>query len=143
MQPRRFAYPLLPIALMIASSLPLRVHGIGDAPQSPPTFVDPESYAVYVAAIAASQHPQKLVQAETVSNSSCFPSDFPPGADWQSVAEDYRQNNTRLQTLLPQFLDGAPFRAVPRVDAVRDGHYMEVSAVGFNRDRTRALVRIA
>ncbi len=115
------------------------------------TVSDPEAYAVYAALIPQEypirREPQKPVvlqrEAETfpAAFGSCFPQNV--GQDWQPVVDSYKAENTNSRVVIP----GQPLRLVysvaPKSSLGRDDTYIQVSAVGFNASKTRAMVYVA
>lgn len=129
------------------------------------TVDDPEAYVVYAAILPLEwpvrvAHAKSLVfQAETGTHSSCDPSGKILDEDWRPVVESYRRENTSSRTLLPMFPIDLPYEIVPRLTlgtSMRagdwrpfyanypdSGGFIEVSAVGFDKTHTRAMVYMA
>jgi hypothetical protein len=151
----RYALPLLALASCAAP-----------APEPLPalsaTIDDPEAYVVYEHALSVLQWPVTFVRRETTigfpqppKNVVCDPYLSPDyDESWQSVLDDYVRQNSIKRTLRPLFafkllaseeIENA-FRDSPDVEWTRFWNeidrngYAEVSAVGFDKDKTRAIV---
>ena len=136
-------------------------HPAAQGPAATP-ITDPNMYAVYGALLSkdwnfAGSATKVALQAETVPvSSSCLPSGPSVPDEWKPVLDDYRAANREPHVLLPGQPVGVPYILVPRSDTravVSDGLFEQserypdsggrvvyVSAVGFDRAHTRALV---
>ena len=131
---------------------------------------DPEAYRVYEAvfrrerAVRAPRVSRIVVRAETVRNDACGVSGPAIEGEWKPVVESFRRENATPRALLPGFPLQPPYVLVTSVeleslagkprasdewwkafyDAYPDsGGYFQVSAVGFDQGRTRAMVYVA
>jgi hypothetical protein len=133
---------------------------------------DPEAYAVYSSLLPQEwlvrvAHAKVLVfQSETTTYNECLPKGKGLEGDWQRVVESYRAENTAPRLLVPGKNLVMPYRVVPRAQIEAafqrpqpndmsfgwtgfhthypDAHgYMQLSAVGFNHSKTRALVYVS
>jgi hypothetical protein len=138
----------------------------------PLTVDDPEAYVVYSTLLSSewivrvAKATNLVIQEETATNWTCMPSGPPLDADWKPVLESYRAVNATARAIRPGQQIGLPYQVVPaRVIAsafdkpipngVSDGWqgyyrrypgsggYLEVSAVGFDPTKTRAMVYMA
>src|SRR5207249_7246260 len=138
---------------------------------APPTplLTDPDAYAVYAALIRSSSpvtaaHAKRLVIQETTATyPRCFPSEEALKASpWKEVVEDYKRQNATTLTLTAAFPLDLPYDLAREPDILelfRDrntdgwklfyaahpdsGGYFVMSAVGFDGEKTRALVYFA
>jgi hypothetical protein len=138
---------------------------VGVHPQSWPfeAITEPAAYEVYAALlpklwpVATANATNIVIQAETVIQSKCWPTGLPTGkpleAEWQSVIANWKLENTRYRTLLPQFpAMVVPYQLVSAANIPgfpvfytrfpESGGYYAVSAVGFNESKTRAMVNV-
>jgi hypothetical protein len=132
---------------------------------------DTESYAVYSALLpdsylAGMRRSMVVIQAEaTTASRPCWPSGSPIETEWKSTVESLRAENLHARTILPGFTLSVSYIVVPKADIMAfftplsiqrlDGwkHFYErypdsagflaLSAVGFDADRTKAIVYIA
>jgi hypothetical protein len=131
------------------------------------TVDDPETYAVYASLFAQAatvpvRHGSSLViQRETVTNWGCMPSGRLFEAEWRSVVDNLKRENSGVRTLRPNQSLGLPYTLVGSVDLrtiirppdyswtefhlkyPESGGYVQLSAVGFNDAKTRAIVYAA
>jgi len=129
---------------------------------------DSESYAVYasllpgeVATAANGKTRELVIQRETSTNNECTLSGAALEGEWKPVVDDFKLQNARVRMLLPDRDLHSPYTLVPRKEIMAfftkgpeswqgfyrrypdSGGYIEMSAVGFNASRTRAMVYIA
>ena len=139
----------------------------GQIPSSATAIEDPEAYAVYASLLGAEvadtgQEVRRVViQRETVTNTECTISGGALETDWKPVVDDFRIQNAGIRFVLPDRDLRLPYLVVTRKE-IRSSFvkgpagwpdfykrypgsagYVEVSAVGFNRPRTRAMVYMA
>jgi len=106
-----------------------------------------------------------IIQQETIPGSriaakdvsSCFPSDWSFRREYGSALADYNKQNKTPRELVRRFAIASPYQLVPERETISDSSganpsdrflerypksdgYIAVSAVGFNRGRTRAIV---
>ena len=128
-------------------------------------ITEPEAYAVYAALMPkleparATGASRLVIQAESVTNPKCGLKGKPLEEEWRGVIDDFNRENARVRRILPNFPTmGLPFRVVESAEiesalAVNGwpgfyvvfpdtGGYYRVSAVGFNREKTWAMVYI-
>jgi hypothetical protein len=128
-------------------------------------------YAAAVAAsIDRTDPPQKLIaiQLETAASNVCS-RDRPISPEWGEVVTSYKRENSQTKFLLPGFPLGASYSLIPYADVrkmlVAGGHIgpnaphtncpgcavfasfpggrlLVLSAIGFNTERTRAIVAV-
>lgn len=110
-------------------------------------YLEPEAYKVYVALLARPQPPRFLVILDETSpyfadEDKCMPHGDDVQKSWGDVIENYRMENRQERRLLPiPPLEEPSYKLYPRSklpDSPRT--YREFSSVGFNDDKTRALV---
>lgn len=135
----------------------------------PAELIDPDAYRVYAALLpnewtVRAAHAKTLVfEEETSTPRMCAePSGGMLETEWRDVLEDFRHQNASPKRLGPGMDLGIPYVVVPRADiralftpqkndpnlgwtgfynAYPDsGGYLMVSAVGFNSQKTRAMV---
>jgi hypothetical protein len=156
----------LAITMAVASMLALLQASAPTQDASVKTVNDSEAYKVYASLlsndwIVTAAHAKRLVlQRETVSNWSCMPSGDRFESDWRVVIDDFKAANASVLTLLSDQPLGLPYVLVPSAEiktiltggyAWSDFHrkypdsggYMQVSAVGFDNSKTRAIVYMA
>jgi hypothetical protein len=128
---------------------------------------DPESYVVYAMLIAAEvpasggKVRQLVVQRETAVNKDCMVSGGALETDWKPVADDFKLQNAHVRFVSPDRDLHRPYSVVPQKDILAfftrqggswpafyrrfpdSGGYVEVSAVGFARSKTRAMVYVS
>lgn len=136
-------------------------------PASQAVIDDPEAYAVYAsllpreAPIAGGKAKRLVLQRETVTNNECTLTGAALETDWKPVVDDFKLQNAHLRFILPDRDLHYPYTVVPRRDILAlfakgggewpafyqrypdSGGYIEVSAVGFDRSKTRAMVYMA
>jgi hypothetical protein len=130
--------------------------------------VEPESYAVYRLLIPrewpvrVAKAKQIVLKQETVTKPTCFPSGRPLQEEWKPVVDDFRAQNRVPRVLQAGFDVGVPYLLVPAREIEQmfsgslpgdwrafyarypdSGGYTEVSAVGFDPTKTRAMVYVA
>jgi hypothetical protein len=134
---------------------------------TPKPIDDTESSAVY-AALLPSQWTVRVARAkilvfqqETTTDSPCMPSGTALEVDWRDAMESFRAENAEGRVILPGYDLGLPYVVVAAADirALREvpndpmfgwsgfykrypdsGGFMQVSAVGFDTARVRAMV---
>jgi len=128
---------------------------------------DLESYAVYSAllpdeAMRGMRRSMIVIQAEAITDQRCWPSGPPIETEWKSTFESLRAENSHARTIRSGFTLSVPYIVLPKADimafftALRPDswkHFYErypdsagflgLSAVGFDTDRTEAIVYIA
>lgn len=129
---------------------------------------DPESYAVYSAllpdrAMQGMRRTMIVIQAEATTDSrGCWPSGPPMETEWKSTLESLHKENAHVRTIRSGFTLSVPYIVLPRADIMvfftpgsldgwkhfyerypDSGGSLELSAVGFDADRTKALVYFA
>ena len=132
---------------------------------------DPDAYAVYAAALPRRFRSPALtiLQNTHSSDDACITADDAVEPEWMPVSESYRQENARGRVLQEGFDLGVPYSIVPMTtlrklmqDAGHDlstwsgqqstggevfarfpgGRLVTLSAVGFNAQKTRAIVTV-
>ena len=156
--------------LAVIGAVCLRPFGIQEPKPMP---VDgPESYLVYasllpnewVVRIAKAKH--LVVQEETATNWQCMPSGKVLETSWKPVVDSFRTANESIRTIRAGQPLGLPYEVVPSrvISATFDkpipngvsdgwsgfyrkypdsGGYLQVSSVGFDSARSRAMVYMA
>lgn len=132
---------------------------------------DPEAYAVYASLIpqewtvTAAHATRLVVQRETATYNRCLPSGGPLETDWRPVMQSFKDENARDRVVLPDRDLQYPYLVVPRSEILAlfkaaatdpafgwrafyrrypdSGGYSQLSAVGFDAAKTRALVYIS
>ena len=128
---------------------------------------DPEAYVVYATLIAAEgparrdASKQLVIQRETVVNKDCTVSGGALETDWKAVADDFKLENAHVRFVSPDRDLHRPYVVVPEKDLLAfftkqggnwpafyrqypdSGGYVELSAIGFDRSKTRAMVYVA
>jgi len=132
---------------------------------------DLEAYVVYASLLPKEwtsrvAHAKRFVlQKETVTYSRCMPSGKPLETDWRPVVDSYKAENADVRILLPRQRLQVEYVVVPAAEiqaSFRDvpndpmfgwtgfyrrypdsGGYMQLSAVGFDASKTRAMVYVA
>ncbi|MFN8579370.1 MAG: hypothetical protein U0163_00125 [Gemmatimonadaceae bacterium] len=133
---------------------------------------DPDTYAVIASLlpnewiVRAAKATNLVVQEETVTNWGCMPSGPPMEAEWKPVLEGFRLANAETHTFSADHAIGLPYQLVsastiatsldrPIPNLVSDGWqsfwqrypksggYLQLSAVGFDALRRRAMVYVA
>ena len=153
---------LLAIALAAAAADVARVQ----IPAAQTVIEDPDAYVVYATLIddAIPSKPtrkQLVIQRETVVNKDCTVSGGALETDWKPVADDFKAQNARVRFIAADRDLHRPYIVVPQQDLLAyftkqggrwpafyrqypdSGGYVEVSAVGFNDRKTRAMVYVA
>jgi hypothetical protein len=135
----------------------------------PEPLVDTDAYQVY-AAIILPGRPDRLAKARhlvitdtTATYPSCFPSGTPLDTEWKDVAADFKKQNATIWSLRQLLPLDVPYELVRDEDIQApfgkydggegwetfyrqhpdSGGYFRMSAVGFNRSRTRAMVYLS
>ena len=125
---------------------------------------DPEAYALYGLLVppawATVSKELILLQRETERPHYSCKDPQAPNAEWQSVVDSYHEQNRRVQLLHPLLRPDASHRLISRAEIEADDarlavkypggyqrrpesmEYTAVSAVGFNRDRTKAVLYV-
>ena len=132
------------------------------------TIDDPEAYAIYEQALVNLRWSAVLLRQETTIRipsfrpriQGCDPYLNPTHDEWGPVLDDYVKQNGRARTLRPLFQHPSQFRLIPSAeidDALGDRPYdwtrffsqldsrgyIEVSALGFDPTKTKAVVYAA
>ena len=119
-------------------------------------ITDLDAYGIYSQVLqkeSASSTGAVLLQQETV-RSACAPHE--PDPDWQSVMDNFTKENSRVRSLVPLLQLEKPYLLVPSAQIKADYGWVEmqrrsglemmqyfaVSAVGFDKSKTRAVVAI-
>jgi len=150
------------MAILISLQIPLLTQS-----GLPEAVDDAEAYAVYASIlphdwIVVDAHATSLViRKETVTNWSCMPSGRQFEAEWRPVIDSLRRENRSVRTLRPLFHLGLPYTlvATSELNALfqapgyswadfhrrfpGSGGYIELSAVGFDDSKARAIVYLA
>jgi hypothetical protein len=101
-----------------------------------------------------------ILKQETVTHSRCFPRGRPLQEEWKPVMDDFTTQNSRPRTLPAGFDIGVDYLLVANseIDGMFDqrvdwrpfytryldsGGFMDVSAVGFDPTKARAMVYVA
>src|SRR5262249_24306901 len=111
-------------------------------------------------AVASAKH--VIIVNSTTTNRACFPSGKSLETDWKPVLDDFKSENASTRTLSERFQLPVPYSLVDREAIMQpfqdagvggwgrfytrypaSGGYIEVSAVGFDEGRTRAMVYVA
>jgi len=153
---------LLAIALAAAAADVARVQ----IPAVQTAIDDPEAYVVYATLIddeipAKPTRKQLVIQRETVVNKDCTMSGGALETDWKPVADDFKVQNARVRFVAPDRDLHRSYIVVPQKDLLAfftkqggrwpsfyqrypdSGGYVELSAVGFDDRKTRAMVYVA
>jgi hypothetical protein len=154
---------VMPVRVGVFLAL-IAVGGCAAVPQPEPlstSIDDPEAYVIYQHALSALQWPVTFVRRETTigsprgkENVVCDPYLSPDHDEsWQSVLDDYVRQNSIKRTLRPLFafkliaseaIENAfrysPYDWTRFFNEIDRNGYAEVSAVGFDQARTRAIV---
>jgi hypothetical protein len=125
------------------------------------TPVDPESYAVYKALIPfhLAGKGRIILRRETFVDRRCFPKGRSLAEEWKPVVDDFAEQNSRPRTLQAGFDVGRDYMLVPSKEIEAEfigakpgdwstfyahypnsGGFIELSAVGFDSTKTRAIV---
>jgi hypothetical protein len=134
------------------------------------TYAEPEAYAVYGALLPSNRvwggwftkSDSLIIQQETEGDRrrpECFPSLTGPREAWAEALADYKKENQTPRLFVRAFPIEKPYVLVPKLrigdsfkakgwDSFYDrypqsGGLIHLSAVGFNADKTKALVYIA
>ena len=126
----------------------------------------PEAYVVYATLIAneiratPSRKPL-VIQRETTFNKECIVSGGALETDWKPVADDFKVQNASVRFVAPDRDLRRPYVVVTQKDLLAffgkqggnwpafyqrypdSGGYVEVSAVGFDPSKTRAMVYVS
>ena len=149
----------LTFSFVIAATT-LAIGQAGNPAAQASSVTDPDAYRIY-ADLLSNWTPSRtrLVQRETETTVPCRPSSPLTDPDWLAVEKSFAQENAQPKLLQPAILpDGSRFisRAEIEADDARlrvkypglynrlpeSMDYLAVSAVGFNADRTRAMVHV-
>jgi|SRR5688572_11671726 len=113
-----------------------------------PSITDVEAYAVYAVLIpqeyAVRMAPGKpvVLQRETETYGACLPTGDPMNAEWKPVVENYKAENATVRFVLPEKALRLPYTVVPKASIPKEA-YVQVSAVGFDPSKTKALAYVA
>ena len=130
--------------------------------QQPEPITDRDAYAIYAQLLrpawAQVSNGPLLLQRETEISFSCTDGPKPPNQDWQSAFDSFSKENARVQLLQPVLPIQIPYRLISRAEIKADDarlavkypgtwmrrpesmEYAAVSAIGFNPERTKAVV---
>jgi hypothetical protein len=133
-------------------------------PQAPVAVTDPDAYTIYATLLPtrwrAVSEDALLLQQETEPTVRC-PTKLVQDAEWAAVENTFKAENARVQLLQPMLRLDIPYRFVSRADIAADDarlalkypgiwqrrpetiEYAAVSAVGFNADKTKAIVSLS
>lgn len=125
---------------------------------------DQEAYAIYAVLVPTTwaRHSKDTVvlQRETDTSMICSPFPRAPDPEWDAVAKDLKQQNSRPRLLMPVLPIAIPYRLIPRAEIEADDarlaikypgiwqrrpgsmEYAAVSVVGFNAAKTKAMVYV-
>ena len=160
------------LAILLAVTGAVCLQALGTQAPKPTPVDDPEAYAVYASllpnewTVTVAKAKRLVVQEETATNWQCMPSGKPLETDWKPVLDSYRAANASIRSIRGNQPLGLPYDVVPSAvigaafekpipNGVYDGWggfyrkypdsggYMQFSAVGFDADRTRAMVYVA
>ena len=117
------------------------------AQEKPPSLVGaPEAYSVYATLLpkvwSDIGRPTKemVVQKDTVTYPRCTPSNGTLDTEWRRVVSSYDSENSSNRTLVQGQSPERTYQ-VAAADTIRSSNaYIQVSAVGFDESKTRALV---
>lgn len=132
-------------------------------------YLEPEAYAVY-SALLPDEWPLKyararslVIQQETLAfgnDGDCIPHGKEFLRTWKTVVDDFKKQNQIPRLLLRAFMTDTPYKLVSKDEILQffnakaagggweafygrypdSGGYLDFSAVGFNADRTKAIV---
>ena len=94
---------------------------------------------------------QETDPPSTTIDSSCSTVFSGQTDEWADVLTDFKLQNSRVRVLQPALTMSVPYRLIHRADIDHPGmwspsrewpEYVAVSAVGFNRARTKAIVHV-
>jgi hypothetical protein len=128
------------------------------------SVTDPEAYAIYEV-LVPQLWPTRfkdllLLQRETQTVAPCRNSGQISDPEWLAVEKSYRQENSLPKLLQPVLQIPGPYRLIPKSEIEADDarlrlkypgpsnrlpesmEYAAVSAVGFNADKTKAIVLV-
>jgi hypothetical protein len=140
--------------------------------EGPQPYLDTEAYEVYAPRLpdewpwAVAHAKQLVIQQETTvfpklaTETECLPGgdDFPES--WKEVLADYKKQNERTRVLARGFVIEKPYHLIPKQEVADlfkkdgpgwNGFYLrypdsggiiQLSAVGFNRERTKAVLYV-
>jgi hypothetical protein len=133
-------------------------------PQSLESVTDPDAYAIYAMLVpelwATRSKDPVLLQRETQTVARCRNSGQTSDPEWLAVEKSYRQENSRPKLLQPILPIPGPYRLIPKSEIEADDarlrlkypgprnrlpesmEFAAVSAVGFNADKTKAIVLV-
>jgi len=138
------------------------------AKKQPETYLEPEAYIVYAALLPdnqiwgnwASKAKSLVIQQETttrtVNGQECLPRGIEVREAWLGVVDDYKKQNQMPRLLVRSFplekpydlVESQQILTVPSWDSFytrypESGGFIQLSAVGFNADKSKALVYIS
>jgi hypothetical protein len=160
----------IPCALVLCALL--QAEASANSMQGPQPYLDTEAYEVYAARLpdewpwAVAHAKQLVIQQETTvfpklaTDTECLPGgdDFPES--WKEVLADYRKQNERTRVLARGFVIEKPYNSIPKQEFADlfkkdgpgwsgfyirypdSGGIIQLSAVGFNRERTKAVLYV-
>lgn len=128
------------------------------------SVTDPDAYAIYAMLVpqlwATRSKDPVLLQRETETVAPCSSSGQISDPEWLAVAKSFRQENSRPKLLQPILQIPGSYRLIPKSEIEADDarlalkypgrynrrpesmEYAAVSAVGFNADKTKAVVLV-
>jgi hypothetical protein len=132
-------------------------------PRGPAPITDAEVYAIYSAHLARVQPEGRvppaplIIQAETEYWDSPGCIREPIKSEWQEVVTDYRRTNAKVSTIQGRLRLNMPYEFVSKEALLAtlgsqgnwpefhrlhpgSGGFMSLSAIGFNADKTRAML---
>jgi len=156
---KRLAAILVPLTLMAGQTQ-------APPPKEPPEpYLVTEGYRVYSSILSGyvdrSKRPRLLISQETKGQPSCLEPDADPKRIVDPAATDYAEQNKKTWLIRWNLKIDVPYEIVPRanIDSLlrgpggswalfekaypETGSWIELSAVGFNTDKTIAVVSIS
>jgi hypothetical protein len=146
------------------ATLALLTIAIPTTAQEPKPVTDRDAYALYAQLVppawAQVSNGPLLLQRETESSFSCTGGLKPPSQEWQSAFDSFSKENARVQLLQSVLPIKIPYRLISRAEIEADDarlavkypgtwmrrpesmEYAAVSAIGFNPERTKAVVYV-
>lgn len=111
-------------------------------------YTDSEAYSVYssvlpVSSLYGRSTTGMYIQSETLLQVACIPGKNDSDARIREAAADYESKNQQQWHLLPRFQVSGPVELIPEAklrDTYKQIAYLQLSAVGFSKDRSVALV---
>ena len=134
---------MIVVAAAIAAA---RIVVAQDEPVSPVN--DSEAYSVYATLVPkvwgdiGRSARELVVQRDTVTYSRCMPSNGPLDTEWSRVVSSYNSENSKNRTLVQGPSPVWIFQLGSTETIQSSNTYIQVSAVGFDEPKTRALVYV-